>query len=259
MSFNIRYGTANDGENHWDKRHDHLLQTIQNFHPDLLGTQETLKFQKDYLAEHLPDYESFGAGRDDGQDKGEMMALYYRRDRFEKLDSGHFWLSETPEQVGSKSWDAALPRMASWVKLRDKKTEGGRPILYVNTHFDHMGEQARLESAKLLRRQLVKLGDGCRLILTGDFNCGESSPPHVAMFDHSEQPSPVVDSYRVVHPDRKKDEGTFSAFRVETTDGPRIDWIGVSKDWKIQSAEIDHSSREGRTPSDHFPVTVVLE
>src|SRR5690348_4536765 len=99
MSFNIRYGTAKDGENHWDKRHQFLLETIQAFDPDLLGTQETLAFQREYLAEKLKVYDIFGVGRDDGREAGEMAALFYKRDRFEKLDGGNFWLSETPDQV----------------------------------------------------------------------------------------------------------------------------------------------------------------
>ena len=101
MSFNIRYGTAKDGENHWDKRKEFLVETIKAFNPDLLGTQETIGFQRDYLAQNLPGYGVVGVGRDDGQEKGEMMAVYYRQSRFEKQAEGHFWLSETPETVGS--------------------------------------------------------------------------------------------------------------------------------------------------------------
>ena len=104
MTFNIRYGTANDGENHWEKRKDFLIETIKAFDPDLLGTQETLGFQRDYLAEKLKLYDVLGVGRDDGREAGEMAALYFKRSRFEKLDGGHFWLSETPDQAGSKSW-----------------------------------------------------------------------------------------------------------------------------------------------------------
>ena len=120
MSFNIRYGTAQDGVNQWDKRQGWVVETIRAFAPDLLGTQETLGFQRDFLAMSLADYEGLGVGRDDGAEKGEMMALFYRRDRFEKLDGGHFWLSESPAEVGSKSWDSSLPRMVTWVKLRQR-------------------------------------------------------------------------------------------------------------------------------------------
>src|SRR5262245_3061593 len=137
MSFNIRYGTAKDGENAWPNRKDFLVDTIKKFNPDLLGTQETLAMQRDYLAEQLPTHAALAAGRDDGKEKGEMAALFYRKDRFEKLAGGHFWLSETPESVGVKGWDAALPRIATWVKLRDLKNTSLKPIFYINVHFDH--------------------------------------------------------------------------------------------------------------------------
>src|SRR5688572_30355099 len=124
MSFNIRYGTAKDGPNHWDLRRDLLVDTIRKFDPDLLGTQETLLEQAEYLAEKFPQYDWLGVGRDDAKRKGESVAIFWRKDRFEKLDAGHFWLSETPEVPGSKSWDTALTRMTTWVKLRDKKAGG---------------------------------------------------------------------------------------------------------------------------------------
>jgi endonuclease/exonuclease/phosphatase family metal-dependent hydrolase len=258
MSFNLRYGTAKDGENHWDKRKEFLVETIQAFRPDLLGTQETLGFQRDYLAEKLPEYESLGVGRDDGKSTGEMCALFYRRDRFEKVDGGHFWLSETPEKVGSKSWDSSLPRMVTWVQLKDRLADDQR-ITFFNTHFDHRGMVARLESAKLIRRKLAEVGDGGALVLTGDFNADEGSKPYEALFAEAErQASPVVDSFRVFTPTKGDDEGTFSAFNATHVGGNRIDWIGVSRDWQIVSAAIDRTARNGRTPSDHYPVTAIL-
>ena len=259
MSFNIRYGTANDGDNHWDRRKEFVVETIGAFDPDLLGTQETLGFQRDYLAEKLSGYDHLGVGRDDGKDEGEMMALYYKRDRFEKLDGGHFWLSETPEVVGSKSWDSSLPRMVTWVKLRDRRNDSARPIAFFNTHFDHRGPQARLESARLIRRQIGTIGEECSVIVTGDFNTAEGSEPYVALFGALEERTPPVeDTYRAAHSTRGDDEGTFSGFRAGSTSGSRIDWIGVSRDWEIVSAQIDRTSRDGRTPSDHYPVTAVL-
>ncbi len=259
MSFNIRYGTAGDGENHWDRRREFLVETVRAFDPDLLGTQETLGFQRDYLAAKLPEYDHLGVGRDDGRDRGEMMALYYKRDRFEKLDGGHFWLSETPDKIGSKSWDSALPRMVTWVKLRDRRHADAPPLVFFNTHFDHMGTTARLESARLLRRQISKLANDNPVIVTGDFNCDDGSPPYQALFSPvDDQPSPVVDSFRANNPDRKPGEGTFSGFKADAIGGARIDWIGVSRDWQIRSAAIDRTARDGRTPSDHFPITVIL-
>jgi endonuclease/exonuclease/phosphatase family metal-dependent hydrolase len=258
MSFNIRYGTAADGENHWEKRKEFLAETIREFKPDLLGTQETLGFQRDYLAKQLEGYEVLGVGRDDGKERGEMMALYYRAKRFEKLAGGHFWLSEKPDEVGSKSWDSSLPRMASWVKLRDM-LRPAEPIFFVNTHFDHRGPEARLESAKLLRTKIKELGDRCAVIATGDFNAGEGSPPYRALFDNFGEPAAVVvDSFRRAHPERTDREGTMSGFKGGTTGGARIDWIGVSPSWQITAAEILRPERNGRTPSDHHPVMAVL-
>jgi len=260
VSFNIRYGTASDGENHWDKRREFLIETVKALNPDLLGTQETLGFQRDYLTSELHDYDCLGIGRDDGKEAGEMMALYYRRIRFERLDSGHFWLSETPDAVGSKSWDSSLPRMATWVKLRDRSQPAAPSILFLNTHYDHRGPTARLESSKLIRRKLAELGKDSLLILTGDFNTDQQTPPYEALFAPLDgRDSPVVDTYRTAHPQRLPNEGTFSGFNANQTSGARIDWIGASRSWKIQSAEIDRTARDGRTPSDHFPVTAVLK
>lgn len=257
MSFNVRYGTAKDGKNHWDKRKAFLAETVQAFGPDLLGTQETLGFQRDFLATNLTGYGVLGVGRDDGRAKGEMMAVYWRKGRFEKVDGGHFWLSKTPDEPGSKSWDTSLPRMATWVRLKDNR--GGRDVLFLNTHFDHLGREARLESARLIRAKIVTLGKDCSVIVTGDFNAGEGSGPYKALFGPGgKDESPVLDSYRVAHPKKGEAEGTTTGFRAGPSKGSRIDWIAVSRDWKVIAAGIDRTAKDGRTPSDHFPVTAVL-
>lgn len=259
MSFNIRYGTAADGDNHWNRRKEFLVETIKAFDPDLLGTQETLGFQRDFLAEKLEQYESVGVGREDGRENGEMMALYYRKSRFKKLAGGHFWLSETPEIAGSKSWGSSLPRMVTWVKLQDSKSAGAKPVAFFNTHFDHLGVNARFESARLLRRQLLTLGKDCSIVVTGDFNTGEGGRPYQNLFDRiDDQDSPVIDTYRRVHPRREAIEGTFSGFVPTANSGARIDWIAVSREWQVVQAEIIRTGRDGRTPSDHFPVVATL-
>jgi endonuclease/exonuclease/phosphatase family metal-dependent hydrolase len=259
MSFNLRYGTANDGENRWERRRDFVVETIAAFDPDLLGTQETLKFQKEYLAEKLEGYTAFGVGRERGDDSGEMTAIVYRTARFEKLDGGHFWLSETPDVVGSMGWDTSLPRMASWLKLKDTRAPG-EPVVWVfNTHFDHRGEQARRESARLLRRKIAEITGGERTIVTGDFNAAEGSVPYTNLFAAGENDEPLlVDTWRAAHPERGENEGTFSGFDIERVGANRIDWIGCTRDWEIVSAGIDRTARDGRTPSDHLPVTAVL-
>lgn len=259
MSFNIRFGTANDGPNHWNNRHGFLVETIREFEPDLLGTQETLAFQRDYLAKQLKDYDHLGVGRDDGKDVGEMMAIFWKRERFEKIDGGHFWLSETPETIASKSWDTSLPRMVTWVKLRDRRQPDAQPIVWFNTHFDHRGPNARLESAKLLRQRALELAAEALILITGDFNASEDSPPYAALFAPVEPGQPqIVDTYRQLHPQRTENEGTFSGFDGSSKGGDRIDWLAVCDRWQIVSAAIDRTQKEGRTPSDHFPVTAVL-
>ena len=256
MSFNIRYGTAKDGENAWPQRRDFVVETIQSYSPDLLGTQETLKFQRDEITDRLKGYTAFGVGRDDGKEAGEMMAIFYRNDRFEKLDGGHFWYSETPDVPGSKSWDSSLPRMASWLKLRDL-THPQRALYYFNTHFDHIGRTARVESAKILRSKMAELSGGLPVIVTGDFNAPEGSAVYDKLFA-GERPIPLTDTFRWVHPDQTEDLGTAGGFTLESRGSARIDWIGASTQFQVQSAEIDRTNRHGITPSDHFPVTAVL-
>jgi endonuclease/exonuclease/phosphatase family metal-dependent hydrolase len=259
MSFNLRNAAARDGQNEWEKRKPLLVDTVMAFDPDLLGTQETLLVQRDYLAAKLADHAVVGVGRIDGEEDGEFAAVLYRKSRFDLIDSGHFWLSETPQIVGSNGWDASLPRMATWVKLRDRLALGAKPIFWLNTHFDHIGERARVESARLVRCQIDQLGGGCRWVITGDFNIGDQSEAYDAMFAGSEdRPSPLVDTYREVHPQRGREEGTFCEFDLSRRDGMRIDWIACSRDWRVLDAAIDHSSDNGRMPSDHFPITATL-
>jgi endonuclease/exonuclease/phosphatase family metal-dependent hydrolase len=149
--------------------------------------------------------------------------------------------------------------MVTWVKLQDQKVSTASPIAFFNTHFDNRGPQARLQSARLLRQQIDSLAKGCAVIVTGDFNSGEGSEPYKALFGLlDEQASPLVDCYRVVHPQRLKDEGTATGFKATSTGGSRMDWIASSREWQVEQSEIVRAERDGRTPSDHFPVTVVL-
>jgi endonuclease/exonuclease/phosphatase family metal-dependent hydrolase len=263
MSFNIRYGTAQDGENHWDNRKEFLVETIREFDPDLLGTQETLAFQRDFIQSRISKYASFGVGREDGKDNGEMAALFYDQSRFEKLDGGHFWLSPTPEVVGSKGWDAALPRIATWVKLRDNMaTATAAPIFFLNAHFDHQGANARSQSARLIRERVTSLGSDCRVIITGDFNADANSGPYQSLFESDPSRPELIqlqDTYQTTSsPHRDTSTGTFSGFDAANTSGPRIDWIACSSQWQVRQSGIDRTQKEGQTPSDHFAVTAVL-
>ncbi len=258
MSFNLRYGTAHDGENHWANRKEFVSETVAQFAPDLLGTQETLAFQKDFLAGKMPTYTSIGVGRDRGDDQGEMTALFFKTDRFELLDQGHFWLSESPAVPGSMSWDTSLTRMCSWIKLLDKQSESKRPILFMNTHFDHRGSEARTQSARLMRQKSIELGVGCDVVMTGDFNAGVGSDPYQALFSDPPVATAFVDSYAAKRPADEPGEATFSGFKSSTVSGARIDWIALRGSWEVLQTAIVRTSIAGRTPSDHFPVTAIV-
>lgn len=254
MSFNIRCGTARDGENHWDQRRELVFQTIREARPDLIGLQEVLAFQGAELCEALEGYEFVGAGRDNGRDQGEMVPIMFRRKVFQLLDFGFMWLGEAVDKPGVKAWDAACPRMLTWVRLRFTHT----PFLQlyvVNTHFDHVGERARLESARLVRQLTDALG-GNPVVVLGDFNCGPSSPPYNVLVEDRGNLAELKDTYSVLGLD-EAGAGTYHAFRGDAS-GRRIDWILFNRRLAPLEAAIDRRDFGGRYPSDHFPVTTTL-
>lgn len=259
MSFNIRNGKARDGTNHWDKRQQLVVKAIEDYAPDLLGTQETFKFQADFLQQHLPEYSHVGRGREIAPEKGEQCTVFFKTSRFEKLAEGHFWLSTEPDKPGSRGWDAALPRMVTWVKLKDRRS--GHQLVWFNTHFDHRGAKARLESARLLARKVPEIAGGHYFIVTGDFNSSVASKPYLAMFgDHKLKvaESVMVDTFRQISGNQDKPQGTFNGFKG-TSSGARIDWIATSPRFQITAAGIDKFETNGQYPSDHFPVTTTLQ
>jgi len=258
MSFNIRYGAANDGENSWKHRDYLVLETINNYNPDLIGYQEALKFQVDILKSNLDGYGFHGVGRDAGTEKGEYVPLMWKTDRFEMLDSGHFWLSETPEIPGSISWDSSLTRMLSWVVLRDLKSPSGKEFVFANTHFDHRGKEARLESAKLIRRRAEGIMNDYPVILTGDFNTTEEGAPYAALCKaEGFNGKPLVDAYRTIHPTPNDQEASFSRWNGHRQ-GKRIDWILHSDEFVTLNAAINYTQESGRFPSDHYPVEATV-
>ena len=257
MSYNVRYATAPDGENAWARREGIFFDPIERFQPDLIGFQEVLVVQYDAIAARMTGYVFSGVGRDDGQRKGEFSSIGYRKDRFTALASGTFWLSETPAVPGSKSWDAALPRICSWVRLRETAT--GRELVYANTHFDHRGVIARREAARVLSEQLGPIAAGVPAILTGDFNIEEDNPAYLGLVQPA-KPEWIrwTDSYRTLYPRRQSDEASFHGFKG-TVQGSRIDFIFHTPHFQATVAAIDRTSRDGRYPSDHYPVNAVLD
>lgn len=245
MSFNLRYGTARDGEDRWERRAENVAETIRVFDPDLLGVQEALSFQARFVDEALPDHELYGPSRDGPGTDGEASAVLWRRDRFDALERGTFWLSPTPERIASRGWDAALPRICTWVRLFDRRT--GEAFVLANTHFDHVGEEARRESAKLVASQFAQE----RLILTGDFNAGESSAPIASL-----RAAGLTDAFRAFDPDATE-VGTFTGFRA-IPGAEKIDYVWFRGDAEVLSASIDRTRYDGRWPSDHLPVTATV-
>jgi endonuclease/exonuclease/phosphatase family metal-dependent hydrolase len=258
MSFNVRYGTADDGPDAWPNRRELFFRTIKSHDPDLLGTQEVLAFQADELQRELPDYTFVGVGRDDGKRAGEFAAIQFRTKRFELVDKGFFWLSDQPEKPGSIGWDAALTRMATWVKLRDR-LDDNRELVFLNTHWDHKGIVAHVESAKLIRAKMRDLDDGGQtpIIMTGDLNCHEESDA-VKLLESENERIVLLDAYREMHSQREPGEASFHAFKG-TTQGSRIDFILHTGYYRPTSAQIDRVNQDGHYPSDHFPVIAVLE
>ena len=254
MSFNIRYGTAADGENSWKQRRELVFQTIREYEPDLLGLQEVLAFQAEELREALSDYEFVGVGRDDGQQAGEFGPIMYRKRVFLLVRAGHFWLSEKPEWPGSVGWDAALPRIVTWVRLAYKQSPQNK-IYILNTHFDHQGVRARLESAKLVRRLVESLA-GQPFIVLGDFNCGPGTPAHDELMAERGNLAELTDPFVLLRADTAG-SATYHAFRG-TVEGKRIDWILHNRRFQPSMVEIIHRCFNSRYPSDHYPVTATL-
>ncbi len=258
MCFNIRHGKGRDGDNRWQQRSYLVAETIRMFDPDLLGCQEVLDFQFEFLARLLPSHGIHGVGRIDGKTKGEYEPILYRRERFELLDSGHFWLSERPEAPGSKSWNTSHTRMVSWVLLKDRKHEGTK-IAFLNTHFDHISEQARLESARLIRKRAEAfMAKGIPIIISGDFNATEDQQPYASLVSgYRSNGAPLIDAFRMANPTRLPGESTSSRW-VGKRKGSRIDWILHSQEFTTLQSVINHTMDNGRYPSDHYPVQAIL-
>ena len=173
MTFNIRYDNPADSLDNWAYRKDRAAKAIRFYDADIVGTQEVLHNQLEDLRQRLPSYEVIGVGREDGKEKGEYSALWYRKDRFTAKESGWFWLSETPEVAGSKGWDGACERIATWARLQDKQT--GKECFVLNTHLDHVGVEARKCGVKLVLDKVQELGGDLPVIVTGDFNAEPES------------------------------------------------------------------------------------
>ncbi len=262
MSFNIRYANPMDGVNYWNNRKDLVVSMIRYHEADIIGLQEALRRQMDELKAALPDYEWVGVCRTDGTQNpspdNEFSSILYNAKRFEWLAGSTFWLSETPDVVASKGWDAALPRIVTWAKFKDRTTQ--KIFFHFNTHFDHQGEKAREESAKLLISKVKAIANGMPTIITGDFNANDISLTYRTLVDEN-NPNHFKDGIQVTALPHHGPMGTWSAFQFPGEPGRRIDYIFVKNNVKVKKHAVLSDSWSGRFPSDHLPVIaqVVVE
>jgi endonuclease/exonuclease/phosphatase family metal-dependent hydrolase len=245
MSFNIRYGTANDGDNHWLKRREQLFALLREQQADVVGLQEALHGQIDEILQAVPGYDYVGVGRGDGRRAGEYAAILYRTARLRARRSDTFWFSDTPGVVKSTSWGNQIERISTWAYFEDRE---GPSFYFFNVHLDHQSQPSRERSVALLLERIGARDPKAPVVVTGDFNAGETNAAAVAMR------ASYVDTFRARHPDAKE-VGTFNGFKPGQTTGEKIDFVFVEPGTAVLDAAIVRTSRDGRYPSDHFPVT----
>ena len=280
LTYNIRYANPGDGQDQWENRKETVVQTILD--SDLVGLQEVLSRQQDYVTDNTPGWQWLAVGRDDGRQRGEMCSIGWKSDKFTAIEQGTFWLSPSPYLIGKPGWDAALPRIASWVRLipRTVSDDGSltnvsnqiptdvsdlpkestfvASILLVNTHFDHRGSEARRQSAALLRGWIAEHRGASQVLLIGDLNAQVGSPPlnELLVPDVSEHPAVFDARDHSKSPDTGPDS-TWNGFR-EIVPGQRIDHVLFLGDsLTVDSYQtLDPRTPEGRFASDHLPVMV---
>lgn len=279
LTYNIRYANPGDKQDRWENRKETVVQTILD--ADVAGLQEVLSRQQVFIQNHTPGWEWLAVGRDDGQKRGEMCSIGWKADRFIAIEQGTFWLSTSPYRIGKSGWDAALPRIASWVRLiprwlgPDGKSDhtaanasdelnGDQEItsslLLVNTHFDHRGAEARRQSSALLRRWVAERQGDSQVLLIGDLNARLESPPlrELLEIDLSEYPALRDTREHSRAPDSGPDS-TWNGFR-EIVPGQRIDHVLFLGDRLVveKYLTLDPRTPDGRFASDHLPIIVEL-
>lgn len=252
MTFNIRMDNPDDGANVWVNRRANLVSMIRFHKADIVGLQEVQKHQLEYIMAALPEFGWYGVGRDDGREAGEFAAVIYRKARLDTLATSTFWCSQTPDRPGL-GWDAACPRVATYGKMKDRSS--GRIFYMFNTHLDHIGDTARIESARLIKNRMQKLCGTLPIILTGDFNSTPSSKPYgvITSTDAAAGVS-LVDTRTISAQQHHGPTGTFTEFKITAKADEPIDFIFVRKGMSVLSHGTLSDSFDGLLPSDHYPV-----
>lgn len=253
LTYNIRLDTDADGENAWRRRREAVSALLRFYSPDIIGLQEVKAHQLDQLRSDLPEFEFFGVGRDDGAEAGEFSPIGISRDQFAAEEWGTFWLSETPEKP-STGFDAAYPRIVTWMRLKDRRS--GARILALNTHWDHVGRQARVESARLIRGFIGANKRKCEAVVTvGDFNATPEEEEFKALIGGG---AILNDARRVSMAPPFGPPGTFNGFDITSAEGAPIDHVFVSGGVRVLRYGVITQHNEGRLPSDHYPVVADL-
>jgi endonuclease/exonuclease/phosphatase family metal-dependent hydrolase len=255
MSFNIRYDEPRDGVNAWSNRKQKVADVIRFHRADLVGVQEALLTQLRDLESKLPDIAWCGVGRTDGKEAGEYSAILYRKSRFQIQECNTFWLSPTPEAAGSKGWDAAYPRVVTWGKFRDRVSKN--TFVHFNTHFDHVGQTARVESSKLIAERLGEIAGKLPFVLTGDFNVVESNEAYKTIMTGTERLKLSDAQYVSVNPHFGGDS-TWTAFN-QIEPGRKIDYVFVRAGMRVLEHGILADQWNGLWASDHLPVLAEIE
>lgn len=260
MTFNVRYDNPADGPNRWENRLPVIKFYFTEEEPDIIGMQEVLNNQLLDLSNILSGYEYVGTGRNDGKQAGEYTPVFYKKDKLNLLDNSQFWLSETPEVIGSVGWDAAITRIVTWAKFEHIST--GKEFYFFNTHFDHRGIQAREMSAKLLSEKIEEIAGNAAIIVTGDFNIRKNHPTlGSSLYDNLintlESNNSLTNTLLVSETPVNTGGATSTGFRenwIVGEIGDAIDYIFVNEQFKVKSYRVDRIIKDGIFISDHWPV-----
>jgi endonuclease/exonuclease/phosphatase family metal-dependent hydrolase len=251
LTFNIRYNNPGDSLNAWPYRKDKVASQVLFHQAHIVGVQEALHEQIQDMQQRLPNYKYVGVGRTDGKNAGEYSAIFFDTTRLHLLQSQTFWLSEQPSVPGSKSWDAAITRIVTWAKFRDKTTR--KTFFSFNTHFDHIGKIARRESASLLLKKIHEIADSSVVILTGDFNAIPSDDP-IQIITKLSDPLHFTDTKELSKQPHYGPTGTSNGFQSRETRNDPIDYIFINKGITVLQHATLSQTWQGRFSSDHFPV-----
>jgi endonuclease/exonuclease/phosphatase family metal-dependent hydrolase len=246
-TYNLRFA-GSEAPNAWPDRRPVVKALLDRYQPDLIGTQEGLHQQLKDIAADQPDYDWIGVGRDGGS-RGEFMAIFYRRARFEPLEYDHFWLSDTPEVIASSTWGNNVRRMVTWARFRDRVT--GREFYFWNTHLDHEVQVAREKAAELIRQRIGRLPADVPLFLVGDFNAIAVAN---RAYDILTKEAGLTDTWFAARERRNEDANSFTGFDPLRREGERIDWILARGAIDVRATEVVTFRQGDQWPSDHLPV-----